>query len=473
MPEVPSAHATARTAAIEHRRRISLIAAGSAIFSLLFNWVATFYRDVRVSELFSDYADDGLCPTPESAIGVHCFGDFYAPMRVLTGEQGRNPWLLDGSWNYSPLSNWPMLPLVILRGVLEWRTLLLTYLVGAVGATVWAAFVLIRRSPEGKSSGSVLWLALVPVVSTPFLAAFDRGNTALVAVPLLMLGLSYLSRGQRGLWRTVVFLLAALKPQFGVLVLVDAAAGHWRTSLRLGIGIALAHLASFVVTGRDAWRSARAWINEGLGGYSFVYSDQLGDRNVSIGQYALDVTSVLDHLLFAGQVVLSAAPRWSPELVTIGVIALVAIALAGFEGAERLTLSMVVWTVVGFVGPILSFQYYLVFAGPLLLALMTGAVQISGGVPDGAGEERSLWMRPSLGYLLVAFWVVASFQIAVPMSDVTELSSRWGLVSRLVAGVLLLAFLSAVIATGLVNFLRGGVRQMSGGATSGRTWNVS
>ena len=76
MPEVPSANATARTAAIGHRRRISLIAAGSAIFSLLFNWVATFYRDVRVSELFSDYADDGWCPTPESAIGVHCFGDF-------------------------------------------------------------------------------------------------------------------------------------------------------------------------------------------------------------------------------------------------------------------------------------------------------------------------------------------------------------------------------------------------------------
>jgi hypothetical protein len=315
--------------------------------------------------------------------------------------------------------------------------------------------VLIRRSPEGKSSGSVLWLALVPVVSTPFLAAFDRGNTALVAVPLLMLGLSYLSRGQWGLWRTVVFLLAALKPQFGVLVLVDAAAGHWRTSLRLGIGITLAHLASFVVTGRDAWRSARAWISEGLGGYSFVYSDQLGDRNVSIGQYALDVTSVLDHLLFAGQVVLSAVPRWSPELVTIGVIALVAIALAGFEGAERLTLSVVVLTVVGFVGPILSFQYYLVFAGPLLLALMTGAVQISGGVPDGAGEERSLWMRPSLGYLLVAFCVVASFQIAVPMSDVTELSSRWGLVSRFVAGVLLLTFLGVVIVAGIVGNFRG------------------
>jgi len=152
MPEVPSAHATARTAAMEHRRHISLIAAGSAIFSLFFNWVATFYRDVRVPELFSDYADDGLCPTPESAIGVHCFGDFYGPMRILTGEQGSNPWLLDGSWNYSPLSNWPMLPLVILRGVLEWRTLLLIYLVGAVGATVWAAFVLIGL-PRGSRLG--------------------------------------------------------------------------------------------------------------------------------------------------------------------------------------------------------------------------------------------------------------------------------------------------------------------------------
>jgi len=104
---------------------------------------------------------------------------------------------------------------------------------------------------------------------------------------------------------------------------------------------------------------------------------------------------------------------------------------------------------------------------------MTGAVQVSGGVPDGAGEERSLWMRPRLGYLLVAFCVVASFQIAIPMSDATELSSRWGLVSRFVAGLMLLTFLSAVIVTGLVNLLRGGVRQMSGGATSGRTWNVS
>ena len=69
MPDVPSSHAIARTAAIEHRRRISLVAAGSAIFSLLFNWIATFYRDVRVSELFSDYADDGLYPPLVEAQG--------------------------------------------------------------------------------------------------------------------------------------------------------------------------------------------------------------------------------------------------------------------------------------------------------------------------------------------------------------------------------------------------------------------
>jgi len=56
---------------------------------------------------------------------------------------------------------------------------------------------------------------------------------------------------------------------------------------------------------------------------------------------------------------------------------------------------------------------------------------------------------------LVAFCVVASFQIAVPMSDVTELSSRWGLVSRFVAGVLLLTFLGVVIVAGIVGNSRG------------------
>ena len=62
MLEVPGAPASARTAATEHRRRTSLIAAGSTFFSLFFNWLATFYRDVRVSELFSDFADDGFRP---------------------------------------------------------------------------------------------------------------------------------------------------------------------------------------------------------------------------------------------------------------------------------------------------------------------------------------------------------------------------------------------------------------------------
>jgi len=157
MPEAPGAHATARTAAMEHRRHISLIAAGSAIFSLFFNWVATFYRDVRVSELFSDYADDGLCPTPESAIGVHCFGDFYAPMRILTGEQGSNPWLLDGSWNYSPLSNWPMLPLVILRG----GTRMANVVIDLPRRSRWRHRLGSLRVDSSVSRGEVVWVCAV------------------------------------------------------------------------------------------------------------------------------------------------------------------------------------------------------------------------------------------------------------------------------------------------------------------------
>jgi len=41
------------------------------------------------------------------------------------------------------------------------------------------------------------------------------------------------------------------------------------------------------------------------------------------------------------------------------------------------------------------------------------------------------------------------------MSDVTELSSRWGLVSRFVAGVLLLTVLGVVIVAGIVGNSRG------------------
>ena len=433
-------------------RRLSSVSLIAAVAAFFFNWVAAFYRGLPVSEMLSDYADDGLCPTPDASIGVHCFGDFYVPMEVLLGERGPNPWLLDGSWNYSPIANWPLLPLALLSRWLDWRTLLVVFLSTSVAFAVWAS-VSLARSVAGRRSGALTaWSGLVVVGSTPFIAAFDRGNTVIVAVPLFLFAMYGPLHGRWRRWRWAVLFLAALKPQFVALFFVEAVTGRWKLAFRWTVAAIIVQLSSFMVLGREAVSSAWAWMTQGLGGYSFVSSGQFGDRNVSVIQFIIDVTTVIDSIIFSGRAVLSAAPVAQPTLVSVLVVVMAGIGLFGFDRRERLALAVTLAAVFSFTGPILSFHYYLVFAPILLLLLISGGIRIGKGETDEV-VGTGVVMRPLLATPLAAFCVVASFQFAIPMSAISDQSSEWGLVSRFVAGVALVTFLSLVVAVGIRQLL--------------------
>ena len=433
-------------------RRLSSVSLIAAVAAFFFNWVAAFYRGLPVSEMLSDYADDGLCPTPDASIGVHCFGDFYVPMEVLLGERGPNPWLLDGSWNYSPIANWPLLPLAVLSRWFDWRSLLVLFVVATVALSVWAAVSLARVAPGQESGALSVWSALVVVGSTPFIAAFDRGNTVIVAVPLFLFAMYGPLHGRWRRWRWAVLFLAALKPQFVALFFVEAVTGRWKLAFRWTVAAIIVQLSSFMVLGREAVSSAWAWMTQGLGGYSFVSSGQFGDRNVSVIQFIIDVTTVIDSIIFSGRAVLSAAPVARPTLVSVLVVVMAGIALFGFDRRERLALAVTLAAVFSFTGPILSFHYYLVYAPILLLLLISGGIRIGKGETDEV-VGTGVVMRPLLATPLAAFCVVASFQFAIPMSAISDQSSEWGLVSRFVAGVALVTFLSLVVAVGIRQLL--------------------
>jgi hypothetical protein len=304
-----------------------------------------------------------------------------------------------------------------------------------------------------ESDALTVWAALVVVGSTPFIAAFDRGNTVIVATPLLMLAMPGPLQGRWRRWRWAVLFLAILKPQFVVLFLVEAFVGRWRLALQWSLGAIIVQLSSFVVLGREAASSAWAWITEGLGGYSFVLTGQFGDRNVSVIQFIIDVTTVIDSIIFSGRAVLSAVPIAWPAAVTVLVLLMSGIALLGFESSERLALTVTLATMFSFTGPILSFHYYLVFAPVLLLLLMSGGIWV-GKNDSGEVVGAQVAMRPLFAIPLAVFCTAASFQFAIPMSMISDQSSRWGLASRFIAGVPVVIFFVLHIAVGSRQLVR-------------------
>ena len=430
----------------------TLLAVVMAGFSYLSMWFNSFYYGKPVSEIISFKVSDGWCPTPKSGFGSHCFGDYYSPVSALNMK---NPW--ESGYAYTPISTLLFRPFHLLANIFDNpRIGLILYLLLGAAAMLTAGFWAAQESGFER----LYFLLIFGVLSTPWIQAFDRGNSIMFATPL-MLGFAVSFHRERW-FQTTCFIVVAvvLKPQFVFLFLPYLAYRKWR-ELFLGLSaIASLNILGFLIFTNHPVRTFNLWVNFNSKYNSGLLDNRLSNANVSIRQALLDVTTIIDREFFDGRALLSrfVFDHSQQMLFLILIVLVVAIFLAAKRSSKiHLVVASLVCSslVIG-----ISWMYYQVFA-LVVAALLLRNPEISCKSPSSGVLDYGTTCRLDkfLKILIVIATLNSCFNLPIDADilpfDYVEQSSS---VSRLLVGPMWLLVLVTIIAKSILLVVRDALR---------------
>lgn len=377
--------------------------------SIPIGWVAG-YHGRSLTEIYSFVVQDGWCDPATQGVGLHCFGDYYAPVQyIVEGNPWNNAYGVPIAYTATG-----MLPFAL--GALAASTpvggfpLLIGFLFVAGVATMTPAIVaaLGRRSWVDR----LLIILLVGVATTPLLTTIDRGSGAAWAVPFLLAFVIWLRRDPWWVAPAALVAAAAVRPQFIL-------AGVALLALRRFRDLALAILAGATITllGFAVWpggfiQNIEAWWrNTGLH-YAVRNSDGVIPPSLSVSR----VVAVFEERVLGN--VTGIATNY-PSLAGILLLALAAGVLAWRGRDVPYPVVVVVALALTALVPPLTFVYYAVFV-PVIAALVLGGFR----VPTGRGTRDAV----------------------VPMLDTPRPRGRWWGWSALVVAAIALTLALVPIA---------------------------
>jgi len=188
-------------------------------------------------------AADGNCVKDSNAFGNHCFGDYGFLVNMI--QPGLNPWSLDsGLGHYPPFT---LLLTKVFSGFevnLGHSVSLSFYLMTILLCGLFPIWHASRRLDVRQKTDNLVFLGLLTL---PFLAAMDRGNNAIWAVPILYLALTNILRGNEN--QSVIFLsiAIALRPQLIFFILLLLCSKKFLTALKTIIVTTGIYVLSFTL----------------------------------------------------------------------------------------------------------------------------------------------------------------------------------------------------------------------------------
>jgi hypothetical protein len=196
---------------------ISLI----SVFGIFLSIFIPSYYNWNLTEILSNRVKDGWCNPQKEGVGLHCFGDFFAPIGIA-GNQ--DPWEVGINPN-PPFAMLIFKLFYFISNLTTPRISLLLYLLIIFIAFSLPALHAWRQST--KLYQEKLLYLLVYFTSMPAISLFDRGNV--IALTLPMLYFSFLCI-QKNPHITVVLLVAAvlIKPQLAIFSIILLATRNYR-----------------------------------------------------------------------------------------------------------------------------------------------------------------------------------------------------------------------------------------------------
>jgi hypothetical protein len=198
--------------------------------------------------------NDGWCDAKTQGIGQHCFGDYYYPMFL----QGKTfPWT--GSPNpYPPIALEIYRPFQLLEKWTGARFALGFYiflLAATVGVSIY--FFIKHQQASAVESSTII---LGTIASAPIYSILDRGNSAVLLFPILLLWIISIRNQKHNQAMLLIIAASILRPQFILLTLIFLFTKNYKLLLKSLIGSSLVTLLSFSIYGLHSVNNLTKWI---------------------------------------------------------------------------------------------------------------------------------------------------------------------------------------------------------------------
>jgi hypothetical protein len=258
--------------------KIIRILVGLALAVMSFGTFFSAYLQQIYSETISFKVRDGWCDYGTQGFGYHCFGDFYAPMSIASGD---NPWASNLHLAYTPLSfsYFRVLDTTFFLNVSTHLPLVLN-LMFTLGALLTPG-IYIWRNQKMFTSISGKWVALISLTAAPSLIMLDRGSSSFLLYPTVFFFFLGIQKENYRLSSYSVIIMALWKPQSLILSLGILIFFGLRPFILTGIKFVLIFALSFLLYPSGLFKNAIAWFqnsrdyqnyapNPSPGNYSFV-----------------------------------------------------------------------------------------------------------------------------------------------------------------------------------------------------------
>jgi hypothetical protein len=371
----------------------------------VFAWWAAgsyFKLDVYSSRIFP--GQDGWCNSALEGIGVHCWGDYYYPLYLLSQE---NPFSgeLGNPYPAAALS-----PFMIFHGLTQFSGLpglgLFTYLT-LMGITI-AYSVWFATKGQPFENRLLLFSTLV-FLSPAVLAVFDRGNSIGFLVPLLIWLFDSLRRGKHKHSVWALALMSVIKPHFGLVALALILGGKPRLGIQgMLLGVFLNTFAFLALWPSSFPGNIWSWFTEFLGFQDYGSVAAPWPQNISFSQSIYSLFYGIDLILGGAlqttlTVIESFQSMWGP-LILAFVLSLIALRWKNMSTGQILVLATSAISMTSAI----SFYYYIVLAIPFTLILTSEAQENQ--KPPQVGD-RSV---PGVNFFLWAASVLTLVQFPIP-----------------------------------------------------------
>jgi hypothetical protein len=251
-----------------------------SLVALVFGLFIGSYFQRNLLEEFIFQPADGWCYKNQNVLGVHCFGDFGAPVNFTYHG-------LNGFYSSPVTSVYPPLNFYIfdffrqLASIFDYRTSVMIYeslmLIGIL-VPIYYLFIKIAVSRMKALSITLGVLGFLPVIMT-----LDRGNIIGFSVPLLFY---YLFSKTENRWKRILALclLVGIKPHFIILVILNLKKSRWRTAIfEVGSVAATYFILFFIGAPSHSFKNIFIWISS-LKSYANVDLGRQFPYNYSFAQ---------------------------------------------------------------------------------------------------------------------------------------------------------------------------------------------
>lgn len=181
-----------------------------SLLVMSFGTLLSAYLKQGYSETISFFVQDGWCKSGSQGIGIHCFGDLYAPMTVASNV---NPWSNDLNLAYTPISFYyfKILNSGLLSDLSTYASLAVNLSLTLFALMLPGLYIIKNQKDFESVSGKMV--LLLSLTSAPSLIMIDRGSSSFLVFPAVFFFYLGIQKANLNMATYSLIVMALWKPQ--------------------------------------------------------------------------------------------------------------------------------------------------------------------------------------------------------------------------------------------------------------------